>query len=207
MNLGVMISGRGTNLQSLIDAAAHADYPANIAVVISNRPGAPGLDRAAAAGIETVTIDHKGFESREAFDDAVEAELVRRQVDLICLAGFMRIFSVPFAERWTGKVVNVHPSLLPAFKGLRPHRQALEAGVRVSGCTVHYVIPDLDAGPIIGQTAVPVHTDDTEDILAARILAEEHKLYPACVRLIAEGGVRYENGRAVFADTGRAGVR
>lgn len=197
LTIAVLISGRGTNLQALIDACAQPDFPARIGLVISNRPGAKGLERAERAGLCTVTIDHKIFPSREAFDEAIDAQLRQNDIGLVCLAGFMRIFSTPFAERWTGRIVNIHPSLLPAFPGLKPQAQALEAGVKVSGCTVHFVTPDLDAGPIIGQAVVPVLNEDDEDALAARILEAEHLLYPSCVRLIADGKVRFQDGRAV----------
>ncbi len=199
-SLAILISGRGSNMKALIDACAEDDFPAQVKLVIANRPDAPGLAIAEEAGIETRVIDHSTYPSREAFDNIVEDSLLAENIDTVCLAGFMRILSIQFAARWQGRVLNIHPSLLPVFPGLKPWNAALDAGVRVSGCTVQYVTPELDAGPIIGQAAVPVYLDDTPDTLAARILEQEHKLYPACVRLVAEGKVVYGNGRAVFRD-------
>ena len=197
--VGILISGRGSNMRSLIAAAATPDYPAEIVLVISNAVNAEGLHHAAAAGIATQFVSHKPYESREAFDAAVSASLEAAAVDIVCLAGFMRILSSWFTRRWEGRLLNIHPSLLPLFKGVHVHEQVLQAGVRVSGCTVHFVVPELDAGPIIAQAAVPVAIDDTPDTLAARVLVEEHKLYPAALKLLAEDRVRLENGRAVFA--------
>jgi phosphoribosylglycinamide formyltransferase-1 len=191
----VLISGRGSNLQSLIDACTDPAYPAEIALVISNVPGAQGLARAERAGIPTQTIDHKAFDGREAFERAVDEALRGAKTDLVCLAGFMRILTGDFLKARPGRVINIHPSLLPAFKGVHVHVQALAAGVRFSGCTVHVVVPEMDAGPIIAQACVPVHPDDTAETLAARVLAEEHRLYPLAVRMIAEGRTRIENGR------------
>ncbi|MDB5511441.1 MAG: phosphoribosylglycinamide formyltransferase [Enterovirga sp.] len=198
--VGVLISGRGSNMASLIEAAQDPAFPAEIAVVISNRPGAPGLARAEAVGIATETIDHKVFGDRASFETALGDGLARHGVEFVCLAGFMRIFTDPFAERWVGRMLNIHPSLLPSFKGLHPHRQALGAGVRIHGCTVHFVVPELDAGPIVAQAAVPVLAGDSEDTLAGRVLAEEHRLYPLGLRLVAEGAARLERGRTVYAD-------
>jgi phosphoribosylglycinamide formyltransferase 1 len=187
LRLGVLISGRGSNLQALIDACADPAYPAEIVSVISDRAEAPGLAIAAAAGISGVAITHR---DRAAF--ALEASVVlrERRADLVCLAGFMRVLDTAFVEAWRDKMVNIHPSLLPAFPGLHPHRRALAAGVRFSGCTVHFVRPEVDAGPIIAQAVVPIHPGDDEARLASRILAVEHRLYPLAVRLIAEGRVR-----------------
>ena len=185
----VLISGRGSNLAALIEAAGAADYPAEIACVVSNRADAPGLEIAAAAGIPTATVSHKDHPDRESFDRAVSGELERHGVGLVVLAGFMRIFSPWFPARWADRLINIHPSLLPAFKGMHVQRQALEAGVRLSGCTAHLVIPDLDSGPIIAQAAVPVLAGDTEETLSARILRQEHRLYPLVVRWFAEGRV------------------
>jgi phosphoribosylglycinamide formyltransferase-1 len=195
----VLISGRGTNLQALIDAAAARDFPAEIVCVISNVADAPGLARAADAGIPTATISHREHASREDFDAAMEEVLRAHATELICLAGFMRILSDGFVRRWLGRIVNIHPSLLPAFKGLHVHRQALDAGVRISGCTVHFVVPELDSGPIIAQAAVPVLDDDDEKALAARTLAAEHRLYPLALRLLAEDRVRLDGEHARFA--------
>jgi phosphoribosylglycinamide formyltransferase 1 len=191
---GILISGRGSNMAALIEAARAPDYPADIALVISNRPNAAGLERAKAAGIETLVIDHKAYPSREAFDDAVHAALVAAKIELIALAGFMRIQSAGFVDRWIGRQLNIHPSLLPAFKGLHPHRQALDAGVRISGASVHFVTHELDGGPIVAQSAVPVPPGDTIEALEARILAAEHTLYPAAVRLVASGKARLSDG-------------
>ena len=189
LKLGVLISGRGSNLQALIDATADPSFPAEIALVISNRADAGGLQRAEAAGIATRVIPHKDFASREAFDGALGDALRGANVGLVCLAGFMRLLTAGFAERWHDRLINIHPSLLPSFKGLDSHTQALAAGVRFSGCTVHFVRPAMDAGPIILQAAVPVHDGDDEDGLAARILEAEHRCYPLAVRLIAEGRI------------------
>lgn len=195
LRVGVLISGRGSNLAALIEAARAADYPAEIACVVSNKAEAPGLGIAAAAGIATVVVSHKDHPDRESFDRTVAAELERHGVELVVLAGFMRIFSPWFPARWANRLINIHPSLLPAFKGVHVQRQALEAGVRVSGCTAHLVIPDLDSGPIIAQAAVPVLADDTEETLAARILRQEHRLYPLVVRWFSEGRIGIDGGR------------
>jgi phosphoribosylglycinamide formyltransferase-1 len=194
----VLLSGRGSNLKSLIDACAAPDFPAGIVLVISNVESAGGLDIARNAGIATKIIPHKPFPSREAFDAEIDAALRDADVSLICEAGFMRIHSEWFVKRWEGRILNIHPSLLPSFKGVRVHEQALEAGVRVSGATVHFLMPELDSGPIVAQQAVPVLANDTPDTLAARILEAEHKLYPEALRLVAERRVRLENNRAVF---------
>lgn len=183
---------------ALIEAAAQAgDFPAEIALVISNRPGAPGLERAQERGVKTLAIDHKTFPSREAFDAAVERALFAESIDLVCQAGFMRIQSAPFAERWLGRQLNIHPSLLPMFKGLHPQQQAIDAGVRISGCTVHFVTAALDAGPIVAQAAVPVLEGDTAATLEARILQAEHRLYPHILRLVATGAARLAGTRVV----------
>lgn len=189
LKVGVLISGRGSNLAALIEAARAADYPAEIACVVSNKADAPGLGIAAAAGVPTAMVSHKGHPDRESFDRAVSGELERHGVELVVLAGFMRIFSPWFPARWANRLINIHPSLLPAFKGMHVQRQALDAGVRLSGCTAHLVIPDLDSGPIIAQAAVPVLAGDTEETLSARILRQEHRLYPLVVRWFAEGRV------------------
>ena len=180
-----------------MEAARAPDYPAEMVLVISNRPDAPGLQRARSAGIKAMAIDHKAYATREAFDAAVEAALVGHHIELVCQAGFMRIQSSAVATRWLGRQLNIHPSLLPSFKGLHPQKQALDAGVRISGCTVHFVSPELDAGPIIAQAAVPVLADDTPETLAERILLAEHRLYPFALRLVASGTARLEGGRVV----------
>lgn len=189
LKVGVLISGRGSNLAALIEASRAADYPAEIACVVSNRADAPGLEIAAAAGIPTAIVSHRDHPDRESFDRAVSGELERHGIRLVVLAGFMRIFSPWFPARWANRLINIHPSLLPAFKGMHVQRQALDAGVRLSGCTAHLVIPDLDSGPIIAQAAVPVLAGDTEETLSARILRQEHRLYPLVVRWFAEGRV------------------
>jgi phosphoribosylglycinamide formyltransferase 1 len=194
----VLISGRGSNLKSLIDACADPAFPAEIALVISNVANAGGLDHAREANIPFKVISHKDFASREEFDAALDAALRESNIQIVCLAGFMRILSDWFARRWDGRLLNIHPSLLPAFKGLNVHQQALDAGVEVAGCTVHFVVPELDSGPIIAQASVPVLPGDTAETLALRILVEEHRLYPAALALVAQGNVKLENGRAVF---------
>ena len=200
LQLGVLISGRGSNLQALIDACTETDYPAEIVIVISNRADAKGLDRARAADIPTRVIEHTAYGDRESFDRDVDAALRTAGAQLICLAGFMRILSAWFVGQWPDRVVNIHPSLLPAFKGTDSHAQALAGGVKISGCTVHFVSPEMDAGPIILQAAVPVLADDDEDSLAARVLTAEHQCYPRAVRLIAENRVIVEDGRVIVTD-------
>lgn len=185
--VAILISGRGSNMAALIEAARADDYPAEIVGVFSNKKAAPGLDFARAHGIPTVAVSHKDFASREAFDDKIETVLQDWQAQFVCLAGFMRIFSRPFAERWTGRMINIHPSLLPLHKGLHPQQQALDAGDAESGCTVHWVTPELDAGPTILQRRVPILPGDTAETLAARILVEEHIAYPEALALLASG--------------------
>lgn len=197
LKLGVLISGRGSNLQALIDACADADYPAEIVLVISNRPDAMGLKRAHATNIPTLIIEHTDYDDRESFDRAIDTALKSAGAQLICLAGFMRLLSGWFVDQWPDQIVNVHPSLLPAFKGTDSHAQALASGVKVSGCSVHFVRTEMDAGPIIMQAAVPVLPGDTEDLLAARILTAEHQCYPHAVRLIAQGQVTVDGQRAI----------
>jgi phosphoribosylglycinamide formyltransferase 1 len=200
--IGVLISGRGTNLQALIDAVADGRLAATIAVVISNRSNAAGLERARLAGIETRVLDHRQWPSREDYDRALVGELRARGVQLVCLAGFMRIFSSVMLEAYPNRILNIHPSLLPSFPGLHPQQQAIDQGVKVSGATVHIVTPDLDAGPIVVQRTVPVLDDDTADTLAARILVEEHKAYPEAVAIILGGGWKVEGRRFVKSPTG-----
>ncbi|MGY6627453.1 MAG: phosphoribosylglycinamide formyltransferase [Oceanicaulis sp.] len=195
---GVLISGRGSNLQALLDAAADPAFPAEIVCVISNRPGAGGLQRAEAAGVSALTVDHKAFETREAFEDALHGELEHQGVELVCLAGFMRLLTPGFVNRWMGRMINIHPSLLPAFKGVDTHQRALDAGVKLTGASVHFVSAEMDAGPIIGQAAIPVLPGDNAEALAARVLAAEHQLYPECLRQIASGEARLEDGRVVL---------
>jgi phosphoribosylglycinamide formyltransferase-1 len=194
----ILISGRGSNMAALIEAARAADFPAQIALVFSNVETAEGLKIAAAAGVATKVISHKVFASREEFDAAIDAALTAAGIELICEAGFMRIHSEDFVRKWEGRMLNIHPSLLPSFKGVKVQQQALDAGVKISGCTVHFMVPELDSGPIIAQAAVPVLAGDTAETLAARILVEEHKLYPAALALVAQDKVRLEQGKAVY---------
>ena len=193
LKIAVMISGRGSNLQALIEACASQEYPAEIGLVVSNNPRAEGLGRAAAAGIAARVIDHREFEAREDFEAVVDAALAEAGAELVCLAGFMRLVTEGFANRWRDRLINIHPSLLPAFKGINVHERVIATGARFSGCTAHFVRPAMDDGPIIVQSAVPVLPDDSAEALAARILATEHRCYPLAVRLIAEGRVRVRN--------------
>jgi phosphoribosylglycinamide formyltransferase-1 len=196
---GVLISGRGSNLAALIEAARDPGYPAEIALVISNKAGALGLVRACEAGIATAVIDHRAFKTREPFDAALTEALKAARVDLVCNAGFMRLHSAGFVREWYGRQLNIHPSLLPAFRGLHPQARALEAGVRITGATVHFVSEEMDAGPIIAQGTVPVLPGDDEETLSARILAMEHRLYPLALRLVASGAARLDGSRVTFA--------
>ncbi len=198
--IGVLISGRGSNLQALIDAIEEHRLAAKIAIVISNRANAGGLDRARVAGIETLVVDqrdHRAFPNRDAFDRALASELGARHVSLVCLAGFMRLVGAPLLEAFPNRILNVHPSLLPAFPGVDAQRQALEHGVKVAGATVHLVTAELDGGPIVLQAAVPVRDDDTAEMLAARILIEEHRIYPEAVRIMLDGGWTVDGRRFV----------
>ena len=195
--VGVLISGRGSNLQALIDACEEPDYPAEIVIVISNVPGAQGLLRAEAAGILATSIDHKTFASREDFDQALCCALDEAKIDILCNAGFMRLHTEGFVEHWRDRHINIHPSLLPAFKGLDTHARVLAAGVTITGCTVHFVRKEMDEGPIVAQAAVPVLAGDTANSLAARVLEAEHRLYPHALRLVASGPVRVEGERVV----------
>jgi len=189
--VAILISGRGSNMAALIEAAKAGDFPAEIAVVISNRAEAGGLDRARASGIATEVIESKPFgNDRAAFEKVLEETLGRYRIELICLGGFMRLFTAGFVQRWYGRMLNIHPSLLPSFPGLDPHGQALKAGAKISGATVHFVIPETDAGPIVMQGAVPVRNDDTAEALSERILAVEHRIYPEALRLLASGRLR-----------------
>ena len=184
--VAVLISGRGSNMTALIEAAKAKDYPAEIVLVISNRPEATGLARARAAGVTTAIVDHTLFgKDRTAFERALDAELQTHRIDLVCLAGFMRLLTPWFVNRWSGRMLNIHPSLLPQFKGLHTHRRALEAGVKRHGATVHFVVPEMDAGPIVIQDSVAVHDNDTEETLAARVLELEHQIYPRALRAVA----------------------
>ena len=202
--LGVLLSGRGSNLQAIIDAIAERRLDATIAVVISNQENAGGLERARRAGIETLTLSHRGWPSRDEYDRALVSELRKRNVGLVCLAGFMRKFGAPLIDAFPNAVLNIHPSLLPSFPGLHAQQQALDHGVKTSGVTVHFVTADLDAGPIIVQRTVPVRDDDTEETLAARILVEEHHAYPEAIALVLDGGWRIEGRRVVRSTTAAA---
>lgn len=199
LKVAVLISGSGTNLQALIDACAKSDFPAKIKIVVSNKAGVKGLLRAEAAGIPTKVIDHNNFDSREAFEDALHNELLSHDIQLVCLAGFMRILNASFVNRWKDRLINIHPSLLPSFKGLHTHERAIEEGVRFTGCTVHYVRAEMDDGPIILQAVVPIDADDTAESLARKVLTYEHKIYPEALRLIANRRTRVR-GHRVFID-------
>ena len=196
---GVLISGRGSNLAALIEACAADDFPADIALVISNRPGVAGLDIAQSAGIEALTIDHTTFETRESFDAEIDRVLREHEIELVCLAGFMRLLAADFVEAWRDRLINIHPSLLPAYPGVNIHERVIDDGVRISGCTVHYVRNGMDSGPIIAQVAVPVLSGDSTDTLAERVLAAEHRVYPLALKLVAEGTVRVSGERVVFS--------
>jgi len=186
--VAILISGRGSNMTALIEAAKAQDYPAEIVLVVSNLPDALGLHRAREAGIATAIVDHRPFgDDRDAFERALDAKLQAYRIDLVCLAGFMRLLTPPFVRRWRGRLLNIHPALLPQFKGLHTHRRALAAGVERHGATVHFVVPEMDSGPIVAQDSVPVLKGDTEESLAARVLEVEHQLYPQALRLVAEG--------------------
>ena len=189
LKVGVLISGSGTNLQALIDDCTRADAESEIALVLSNRADAFGLTRAEQADLPHRVIDHRGYDSRAAFEQALSQALEASDIELVCLAGFMRVLTADFVERWRDRLINIHPALLPAFKGLDTHARAIEAGVRIAGCTVHFVRPEVDSGPIIVQAAVPVLPEDTAETLSARVLREEHRCLPLAVRLIAQGRV------------------
>jgi phosphoribosylglycinamide formyltransferase 1 len=201
-NLGVLISGRGSNLQAIIDAIRDGRLDARVAVVISNRADAVGLERARAAGIQTIVRDHKMHPSRDAYEAVLVDDLRARGVDLVCLAGFMRLLGETFVGAFPNRILNIHPALLPAFPGLHAQRQAVEHGVKVSGATVHFVDTGLDAGPIVLQAAVPVFDSDTEVALAARILEEEHRIYPEAIGRVLDAGWRIEGRRVVFGSLG-----
>jgi phosphoribosylglycinamide formyltransferase-1 len=207
LKCAVLISGRGSNLQALLEACAEPAFPAEIVAVVSNRADAGGLERASAAGIATRVIDHREYEGRDAFDAALDSVLREMGSEFICLAGFMRLLGSAFVAAWSDRILNIHPSLLPAFKGLDSHEQALAAGVRLSGCTVHFVRAELDDGPIVVQAVVPIHPDDNAERLAARVLEAEHRCYPLALRLVAEGRARIDGARVVLDDApGAKGV-
>jgi phosphoribosylglycinamide formyltransferase-1 len=199
----ILVSGRGSNMTALLEAAADPAYPAEISVVIANKPGAPALDKAAAAGVATATVDHRGHGGRQRFEELLDEELRSRDVELVVLAGFMRILTPWFVERWNDRLINIHPALLPSFKGLDTHARALAEGCKLHGATVHFVRPEMDAGPIIAQGAIAVRDDDTEETLAARVLGVEHALYPRALALVASGELRVE-GMRVLRTSGTA---
>jgi phosphoribosylglycinamide formyltransferase-1 len=197
--VAVLISGRGSNMAALIEAAKDISYPAEIALVLSNRPDAGGLDTAKANGIATEVVDHTKYgKDRAAFDTALQAALVKHRVEIVCLAGFMRLLTAGFVNQWPERMINIHPALLPAFKGLDTHQRALDAGTKVHGATVHFVVPEMDAGPIIVQGAVAVRNDDTEETLAKRVLAVEHRIYPFALKQLAEGRIKVVDGRCLI---------
>ncbi|WP_458756202.1 phosphoribosylglycinamide formyltransferase [Afipia sp. TerB] len=193
--VAILISGRGSNMASLIEAARAPDYPAEIVLVASNIAGAGGLEKARTAGIETATVESKPFgKDREAFERALNATLLAHNVELVCLAGFLRLLTPWFVKQWDGRMLNIHPALLPSYRGLHTHERALADGVKIHGATVHFVVPEVDAGPIVMQGAVAVRDDDTPDTLAARVLAVEHQIYPDALRLVASGQVKVQDG-------------
>lgn len=197
--VGILISGRGSNMQALVKAMRQPGFPAEPVVVLSNRPDAEGLEWARAQGIPAPSIDHKAYANRMAFEARVHQALLDAKVDLICNAGFMRMLTGGFVDRWLNRHLNIHPSLLPAFPGLQTHQRVLDQGALITGCSVHFIRTEMDAGPIVAQTAVPVMPDDTADTLAARVLAAEHKLYPHALHLVASGAVTVAGERVVMA--------
>jgi phosphoribosylglycinamide formyltransferase-1 len=204
--VAILISGRGSNMAALVEAAKDPRYPAEIVLVVSNRPDAGGIAYARDAGIATTIIDHRDYrQDREAFERALHAILEGSRIEIVCLAGFMRLFTPWFVTRWEGRMLNIHPSLLPAFKGLDTHERARAAGVKIHGATVHLVSADMDAGPVIVQGTVPVKDGDTTETLAARVLAVEHQIYPLALKWLAEGGVRRRDGRCAIDETAIAG--
>jgi phosphoribosylglycinamide formyltransferase 1 len=194
----ILISGRGSNMAALVAASMEPDYPAEIGLVVSSNPAAAGLARAGEVSIPTEVVDHKGFKSKPEFEEALTAALESTGIEIVCLAGFMRLLSERFVDHWRDRLINIHPSLLPAFTGLNTHARALDAGVKVHGCTVHFVRAAMDNGPIIAQAAVPVLPGDTPDTLAERVLAAEHRLYPQALALVARDAVRVVEERVVF---------
>jgi phosphoribosylglycinamide formyltransferase-1 len=205
LKVGVLISGRGSNLQSLLTACALPGFPAQIACVISNKGDAKGLDHARAANIPVLVVPHRDYADRPSFEAALDAALEQYQVQLVCLAGFMRILTPWFVERWRDRLINIHPSLLPAFPGLDTHQKAIDYGAKLTGCTVHFVRAEMDHGPIIVQAAVPVLSDDDEHTLASRVLQAEHQVYPAALRLIAENRVNVFDERTFITDSAASG--
>lgn len=206
LRTAILISGRGSNMDALIAAARAPDYPAEIALVASNRPDAEGLARAKAKGFAVAAVDHKIYAGREEFERSLQIVLETHRIDFLCLAGFMRLLTPWFIERWRGRMLNIHPALLPAYRGLRTHERALADGVKIHGCTVHFVVPEMDEGPIVAQAAVPVLDADTPQTLAARVLQQEHVIYPMALRLVASGAVRAEGNRVLGASTASTSV-
>ncbi len=204
--VAILISGRGSNMQSLVAAAREADFPALIAAVISNRPAAPGLAWAKSNGLHSIALDHAAYASREAFEGDLQKALEQAEIELIALAGFMRLMTPNFVDRWRDRMINIHPSLLPAYRGLNTHERALADGVRIAGCTVHFVRSEMDAGPIIAQAAVPVLTEDTPALLAARVLEAEHKIYPEALRLVASGRAYARDEKVVIEEEVSGGL-
>ncbi|MGQ0672319.1 MAG: phosphoribosylglycinamide formyltransferase [Hyphomicrobium sp.] len=200
--IAILISGRGSNMISLVEAARAPDYPAEVAIVISNRPEAAGLAWAKAQGIPALALDHKLYADRAHFEGQLNSVLKASKVELVCLAGFMRLMTPAFVDSWRDRMLNIHPALLPSFKGLHTHERALAAGVKIAGCTVHFVRPEMDEGPIVAQAAVPVLEDDSAEILGARVLAAEHRLYPEALRLVASGMARVAGERVVLEGAG-----
>jgi phosphoribosylglycinamide formyltransferase 1 len=198
--VAILISGRGSNMGALIEAAKKPDYPAEIALVLSNKAEAGGLNTAKKAGIATAFVDHKIYAGREDFERSMQRVLEINRIDIVCLAGFMRLLSPWFVGQWLGHMINVHPALLPSYKGLDTHARALNDGVKIHGCTVHFVVPEMDAGPIIAQSAVAVTDDDTESTLGARVLAREHEIYPESLALLASGKLRVDGNRVFCSD-------
>lgn len=199
--VAILISGRGSNMEALVNACKQDDYPAEIVIVVSNRPKAPGLQKAQQAGIAADILDHKEFKTREAFEDALHDLLSSLKIDLICTAGFMRLLTAHFVNKWTDKILNIHPSLLPSFKGLDVHERVLQAGVKFTGCTVHFVRAEMDSGPIVAQAAVPILLNDTADCVADRVLTTEHKIYPQALRWVASEHVRVIDERVTYHDS------
>lgn len=198
LRTAILISGRGSNMEALVKAARNEDFPAEIVLVLSNRSDAKGLKFAKKAGIPTAVVDHTKFENRDEFEAEIDARLKNVKTELVCLAGFMRVLNATFVNRWRDRILNIHPSLLPSFRGLHTHERVLAAGVKFTGATVHFVRPEMDDGPIIIQAAIPVNPDDTEETLAARVLECEHKIYPKALKLVAEGKVKVAGGKATI---------
>lgn len=202
LKLGVLFSGRGTNLQAILEACQASSFPADIALALSNRPDAPGLLRAQDAGVATTVINHKDFADRPSFEQAINERLDEAGVELICLAGFMRLLTPTFVNHWDGRAINIHPSLLPAYPGLNTHERAINDGARFAGCTVHFLSAEMDAGPIIAQAATPIRAIDTPDSLAARVLEAEHEIYRRAIRWVAEDRITLHEGRVMIDDAG-----